>query len=58
MSPLSTADYSTADYYSVKGREFMEYLYTPKIIAIEGSHLQAAYDDVGNYVFEDGWVVH
>jgi len=53
MSPLSTADY-----YSVKGREFMEYLYTPKIIAIEGSHLQAAYDDVGNYVFEDGWVVH
>jgi hypothetical protein len=49
MSPLISADY-----YSVKGREFMEYLYTPKIIAIEGSHLQAAYDDVGNYVFENG----
>jgi hypothetical protein len=47
-SPLSSAD------YSVTGRQFLEYLYTPKIVATEGYHLQAGYDAVGNHVFGDG----
>jgi len=47
-SPLNSAD------YSIKGRKFLEYFNTPKIIATEGYHLQAAYDAVGNHVFEDG----
>ncbi|MFZ2498923.1 MAG: hypothetical protein ACP5N0_11335 [Methanosarcina sp.] len=48
VSPLNSAD------YSIKGRKFLEYFNTPKIIATEGYHLQAAYDAVGNNVFEDG----
>lgn len=47
-SPLNSAD------YNIKGRKFLEYFNTPKIIATEGYHLQAAYDAVGNHVFEDG----
>ena len=47
-SPLNSAD------YSIKGSKFLEYFNTPKIIATEGYHLQAAYDAVGNQVFEDG----
>jgi len=48
-SPLDSADY-----YSVRGRKLLEHLGTPKIIATEGYHLQAAYDTVGNHVFENG----
>ncbi|MDY9926503.1 hypothetical protein [Methanosarcina sp.] len=48
-SPLDSADY-----YSVRGKKLMEYLNTPKIIATEGYRLQAAYDAVGNHVFENG----
>lgn len=47
-SPLKTAD------YSIKGRKFLEYFNTPKIIATEGYHLQAAYDAAGNHIFENG----
>ncbi len=47
-SPLKSAD------YSIKGGKFLEYFNTPKIIATEGYHLQAAYDAVGNHVFENG----
>jgi hypothetical protein len=47
-SPLKSAD------YSIKGRKFLEYFNTPKIIATEGYHMQAAYDAVGNHVFENG----
>jgi hypothetical protein len=47
-SPLKPED------YSIKGRQLLEYLNTPKIIAIEGYHLLAAYDAIGNHVFEDG----
>ena len=47
-SPLKAVD------YSINGRKFMEYLNTPKIIATEGYHLHAAYDIVGNHVFEEG----
>ena len=47
-SPLSSAD------YSIKGTEFLEHLFIPKIIAIGGYHLQAAYDAVGNHVFRNG----
>lgn len=47
-SPLKSAD------YSIKGRKLLEYLNTPKIIATEGYHLQAAYDATGKYVFENG----
>ncbi|WP_440945755.1 hypothetical protein ACSAZL_16860 [Methanosarcina sp. T3] len=48
-SPLDSADY-----YSVRGRKLLEHLGTPKIIATEGYHLQAAYDISGNHVFENG----
>lgn len=48
-SPLDSADY-----YSVRGRKLLEHLGTPKIIATEGYHLQAAYDTAGNHVFENG----
>ncbi len=37
--------------YSIVGKQFMEYLYNPKIIVTENYHLQAAYDSVGNHVF-------
>jgi hypothetical protein len=47
-SPLKSTD------YSIKGRKFLEYFNTPKIIATEGYHLQAAYDAAGNHVFENG----
>lgn len=47
-SPLDSDD------YSIIGEHLLEYLYTPKIIATEGFHIQAAYDSVGNYVFENG----
>ncbi|AKB53519.1 hypothetical protein [Methanosarcina barkeri] len=47
-SPLKSSD------YSIKGRRFLEYFNTPKIIATEGYHLQAAYDAEGNHVFENG----
>ena len=47
-SPLSSSD------YSIKGTEFLEHLYVPKIIAIGGYHLQATYDAVGNHVFRSG----
>jgi hypothetical protein len=47
-SPLESAD------YSVRGKKFLEYFNTPKIIATEGYRLQAAYDTSGNHVFEDG----
>lgn len=47
-SPLESAD------YSVRGRKLLEYINTPKIIATEGYRLQAAYDTVGNHIFEDG----
>ncbi|MDY0129274.1 MAG: hypothetical protein RBR63_03680 [Methanosarcina vacuolata] len=47
-SPLKSAD------YSIKGRQFLEYFNTPKIIATEGYHLQAAYDAEGDHVFENG----
>ncbi|AKB46133.1 hypothetical protein MSKOL_0356 [Methanosarcina sp. Kolksee] len=47
-TPLVSAD------YSIKGRKFLEYFNTPKIIATEGYHLQAAYDAEGNHVFENG----
>src|SRR5450759_15365 len=43
-----------AEDYSINGGNILKYLNTPKIIATEGYHLQAAYDAVGNYVFEDG----
>ena len=42
-SPLKSAD------YSIKGRRFLEYFNTPKIIVTEGYHLQAAYDAEGNH---------
>lgn len=48
ISPLNSAD------YSIKGQKFLEYFNTPKIIATEGYHLQAAYDAVGNSMFGDG----
>lgn len=48
-SPLDSADY-----YSVRGKKLLEHLGTPKIIATEGYHLQAAYDTVGNHVFRHG----
>ena len=48
ISPLNSAD------YSIKGKKLLEYFNTPKIIATEGYHLQAAYDAVGNSVFGDG----
>jgi hypothetical protein len=47
-SPLNSAD------YIIKGTEFLEHLYVPKIIAIGGYHLQATYDAVGNRVFRNG----
>ncbi|HET8687533.1 MAG TPA: hypothetical protein VFM18_12850 [Methanosarcina sp.] len=47
-SPLKSAD------YSIRGKKFLEYFKTPKIIATEGYHLQAAYDSAGNHVFENG----
>ncbi|MGB9940538.1 hypothetical protein [Methanosarcina sp.] len=47
-SPLKSAD------YGIRGRKFLEYLNTPKIIVTEGYHLQAAYDAAGKYVFENG----
>lgn len=47
-SPLNSAD------YSIIGEHLLEYLYTPKIVATEDLHLQAAYDYVGNQVFGDG----
>jgi hypothetical protein len=40
--------------YSIIGKDLLEYLHTPKIIATEGYHLQAAYDSAGNHVFADG----
>jgi hypothetical protein len=40
--------------YSIKGRKFLEYFKTPKIIVTQGYHLQAAYDTSGDYVFENG----
>lgn len=48
-SPLDSAEY-----YSVRGRKLLEHLGTPKIIATEGYHLQAAYDTSGNHVFKNG----
>jgi hypothetical protein len=47
-SPLKSED------YSIIGGQLLEYLNTPKIIATESYHLQAAYDAVGNHVFGDG----
>jgi hypothetical protein len=47
-SPLKSSD------YSIIGRQLMDYLYTPKIIAIGAYHLQAAYDTIGNHVFRNG----
>lgn len=47
-SPLKSSD------YSIRGKKFLEYFNTPKIIATEGYHLQAAYDAAGNHVFENG----
>jgi hypothetical protein len=47
-SPLNTTD------YSIKGKKLLEYFNTPKIIVTEGYHLQAAYDVVGNHLFENG----
>lgn len=47
-SPIKSSD------YSIKGKKFLEYFKTPKIIATEGYHLQAAYDAAGNHVFENG----
>ncbi len=47
-SPLDSAD------YGIKGKRFLKYFNIPKIIATEGYHMQAAYDAVGNHVFEDG----
>ena len=47
-TPLKSAD------YSIKGRKFLEYFNTPKIIVTEGYHLQAAYDAEGNHIFENG----
>jgi hypothetical protein len=44
-SPLNSAD------YGVIGRQFLKYLYNPKIIVTENYRLQAAYDSVGNRVF-------
>lgn len=47
-SPLKSAD------YEIRGRKFLDYFNTPKIIATEGYRLQAAYDAAGNHVFENG----
>jgi hypothetical protein len=47
-SPLESTD------YSIIGEHLLEYLYTPKIIATEGFHIQAAYDSIGNFVFGNG----
>ena len=47
-SPLNSVD------YGIRGKQFLEYFKTPKIIATEGYHLQAAYDAAGNHVFENG----
>lgn len=47
-SPLKSTD------YAIKGRKFLEHFKTPKIIATEGYHLQAAYDAAGNHVFDNG----
>lgn len=47
-SPLKSAD------YDIRGEKFFEYFNTPKIIATEGYHLQAAFDTTGNHVFENG----
>jgi hypothetical protein len=47
-SPLKSED------YCIRGRKFLEYFNTPKIIATEGYHLQAEYDTVGNHVFGNG----
>lgn len=44
-SPLNSAD------YSIIGKQFLKFLYNPKIIVTENYHLQAAYDSVGNRVF-------
>lgn len=48
-----TSSLKAAD-YSINGRKLLEYLNTPKIIATEGYHLQAAYDAAGNHVFRKG----
>ena len=48
-----TSSIKAAD-YSINGRKLLEYLNTPKIIATEGYHLQAAYDAAGNHVFRKG----
>jgi len=47
-SPLKSAD------YGIRGRKFLEYFKTPKIIATEGYRMQAAYDTAGNHIFENG----
>jgi hypothetical protein len=47
-TPLNSID------YSIRCKDLLEYLYTPKIIVTEGSHLQAAYDSIGNHVFMEG----
>lgn len=47
-SPLKSSD------YSIRGRKFLEYFNTPKIIATEGYHMQAVYDAAGKHVFENG----
>lgn len=47
-SPLNATD------YSMKGKKFLEYLNTPKIIVTEDYRLQAAYDAAGKYIFEQG----
>jgi hypothetical protein len=47
-SPLKSAE------YGIKGKKFLKYFKTPKIIATEGYHLQAAYDAAGNRVFRNG----
>ena len=48
-----TSSLKIAD-YSVNGKKLLKYLNTPKIIATEGYHLQAAYDAAGNHVFRKG----
>lgn len=48
-----TSSLKSAD-YNIKGRTFLEYFKTPKIIATEGYHLQAAYDAAGNHIFDNG----
>ena len=40
--------------YSITGKKLLANINTPKIIATEGYHLNAAYDAAGNHVFENG----